>query len=174
MLKEELPLIECKVMSNFSNVRRNTVKWRENPVSNIMGNLWGCSEICVFCNEPCMNSNKSHWEDKFPHKCLQHRPNGIAGFRDINTRKLVVEFCNHLVATKETYTKRSQNKSGRYKDYKEHYPDWDIPPNFDVSKYWMWVMCKYRIQLAEMYDSKDPNIPSNWESISKNDALNSL
>ncbi|CAC5385551.1 unnamed protein product [Mytilus coruscus] len=150
MLKEELPAIELKVVRCFSNIDSDTVQWKKNPVPHIMDNLWGCSEKCMFCKKPCMNTNKDHLADKFSHKCLQHRPNGIGGFRNSLTQKMVVDFCNYLVSTDRTYDFKSKNIKEEYKKYKENFPDWDIPPNSDVSKYWMWVMCKYKDELTIM------------------------
>lgn len=57
---------------------------------------------------------------------------------------------------------------------KENYPDWEIPTNSDVSKYWIWVMCRYKDQLKEMYNADAPNIPENWWCIQKEEAIDSL
>ncbi|XP_063417022.1 interferon-induced very large GTPase 1-like [Mytilus trossulus] len=174
MLKEELPVIESKVMSRFSDVEENNVTLSSNPVPHIMDNLWGCSEICFLCKEPCMNTNKNHLEDRIPHKCLQHRPNGIGGVRLIASRELVIESCNYLVSTNRPYTINSTQKSGKLRDYKRNFPDWDIPPHSDVSLYWIWVITRYGEELKEMYDSEEPIIPKYWKSISKERALDSL
>ncbi|XP_063447943.1 interferon-induced very large GTPase 1-like [Mytilus trossulus] len=174
MLKGELPVIESKVMSRFSDVEENNVTLKSNPVPLIMDNLWGCSEICFLCKEPCMNTNKNHWEDRIPHECLQHRPNGIGGVRLKASRELVIESCNYLVSTNLPYTINSTQKSGNLRDYKRNFPDWDIPPNSDVSLYWIWVITRFREQLKEMYDSEEPIIPKYWKSISKKRALDSL
>ncbi|VDI57935.1 Hypothetical predicted protein [Mytilus galloprovincialis] len=174
MLKEELPEIEREVMSKFSDVEENNVILSSNPVPHIMDNLWGCSEICFLCKEPCMNTNRNHLEDRFPHKCLQHRPNGIGGVRIKASHRLVIDSCNYLVSTNLTYTINSTQKSGKFRDYKRNFPDWDIPPNSDVSMYWIWVITRYEEQLKEMYDSEEPRIPKYWKSISKKSALDSL
>ncbi|CAG2192339.1 unnamed protein product [Mytilus edulis] len=86
-----------------------------------------------------------------------HRPDGIGGYRWTKSNKMAVDFCNYSITTDYSYS--SEGKTGKYKNYKEHYPDWDIPPNSDVSKYWMWVMCTYKEQLKEMYSTDDPDIP---------------
>ncbi|CAG2243127.1 unnamed protein product [Mytilus edulis] len=78
------------------------------------------------------------------------------------------------IENERSYSCSGKTKQGKYKNYKDHFPDWDIPPNSDVSKYWMWVMCRYKDQLTQMYDTDDPDIPENWWVISKEDALNSL
>lgn len=172
LLKDELAAIERKVMTSFTNPDYNAVQWRTNPVPDVMDKLWGCSKNCMFCQEPCINTDKDHLEDKFLHKCLQHRPIGVGGFRWTATNKLCVDFCNHLVSTDTTYSHGT--KSGKYKNYRENYPNWDIPPNSDVSKYWMWVICKYTDELKEMYDIDYPDIPESWWLISREDAINSL
>ncbi|XP_063417018.1 interferon-induced very large GTPase 1-like [Mytilus trossulus] len=172
ILNEQLSVMEDMVLDTFSNVNSDNVQWKKNPISEIMESLWGCTANCMFCHEPCMNSDKNHLEDKFPHKCLQHRPEGIGGCSWNTTNKLAVEFCNYSITTDAIYIRG--NKEGPYKNYKEHYPDWDIPPNSDVSKYWMWVTCKFKDQLKEMYNTEAPDIPENWWLVQKEEAIQSL
>lgn len=61
-----------------------------------------------------------------------------------------------------------------YKDYKIHFPDWKIQPTYDTSKYWMWVLCKYKHELIDLYDAELPNIQSSWLNITKEKAIRSL
>ncbi|CAC5368371.1 unnamed protein product [Mytilus coruscus] len=171
LLTEQLSEIERKVLSSFSNVKPDTVQWKENPVPDLMDYLWGCSQNCMFCQEPCGNINKNHLKE-LSHMCLQHRPDGIGGFRWKNTNKMSVDFCNASIETDTVYYKGG--KTGKFKNYKENFPDWEIKPDPGVSEYWMWVMCKYKDQLKEMYSSDDPDIPEDWWLISREQAIDSL
>lgn len=172
MLKDELVEMENKVSKQFEITTSASVRWKKSPVSEIMNTLWGCTEICMFCKEPCMNTNKDHVKEGHLHRCLQHRPQGIGGFRWMGSKKLVVEFCNHLVSSDYIYI--MTGKTGPYKQFKTHFPDWDIAPNADTSKYWMWVTCKYQNELIKMHNTQLPDIPINWKSITKQIAIDSL
>lgn len=151
----------------------NNFKWKTNPVISIMDKLWGCAEVCMFCGEPCMNTDKNHINDGHPHKCLQHRPEGINGMRYTVSGKLVENFCNHSINTMNEYID-VRGKTGKYCEYKRNFPDWEIAPNSDVSKYWMWVFFKFQKHLKIMHNAELPMFPLNWSSISKSEAIDSL
>ncbi|CAG2197431.1 unnamed protein product [Mytilus edulis] len=61
---------------------------------------------------------------------------------------------NENITTEKTYKWHENDEKEEwkyYKDYKEsHFKDWDILPSSDVSKYWMWVVCKYQQEFSEM------------------------
>lgn len=171
LLTEQLSEIETKVLSSFANVNPDTVQWKKNPIPYLMDYFWGCSENCMFCQEPCANKNKNHLEER-PHMCFQHRPDGIGGFRWKETNKMAVDFCNFLINTNYIYYKGGTK--GEFKKYKENFPHWDIQPDSEFSKYWKWVMCRYKDQLKEMYSTDDPDIPEDWWLISRQEAIESL
>jgi hypothetical protein len=62
----------------------------------------------------------------------------------------------------------------KYKEYKAHYPDWDIQPTYDRSMYWKYVICKYQHQLKDLYHSELPHFPTTWKDITKEEAIDSL
>lgn len=125
-----------------------------------------------------MNTDKSHEIHAVLHHCIQHRPQGINGFCNVRDRSLAVDFCNVLIQGDVKYiTQDIEELIGiwrQYKDYQTHYPQWDIQPTFDTSKYWMYVMCTYQHKLKDYYRLKLPHIPSSWNDITLEDALNSL
>lgn len=177
MLIKQIKEIDEQLLSSFKDRRPENVSWNENLVPNIMKKLWGCSETCIFCNEPCIRTDKDHVDLLQDHECLQHRPQGIGGFNWVKSSKLCVEFCNHWVGTDQTYilNRGKENEERRkYREYKKHYPHWDIPHSHDKSQYWMWMMCKFKDQLAKMYSKEQPDIPENWPLITKAQALESL
>ncbi|XP_071124126.1 interferon-induced very large GTPase 1-like [Mytilus edulis] len=177
MLNKQLGDIKKEMSTIFENQTKGRVSWDENPVPKIMLKLWGCSETCMFCNEPCIQTNKDHIELGKDHECLQHRPQGIGGFHWNDTSKLCVEFCNHWVGTDQTYIWNRGieiEETRKYKEYKKHFPNWDIPHNLDKCEYWMWILCKYKDNLRKLYCTKSPDIPESWPLISKAKALESL
>ncbi|CAC5363000.1 unnamed protein product [Mytilus coruscus] len=168
--------MERDISELYDDTDENTVQWKKNPISEIMEKLWGCTAKCMFCAEPCRHTDKSHLEQDVPHQCIQHRPQGIGGFHWENTRYLVTEFCNFWVQTNQKYkwTEGEQKVSRYYKEYKTHFPGWDIVPSSDKSKYWMWVMNKYQNELKERYKVEKANLPESWKTITKEEAIESL
>jgi hypothetical protein len=173
VLVEEMRNMKHDIIKDFAETTKLTVKWKKDVVSIIMDKLWGCVEICMFCKEPCMNTDDKHDKYNINHHCIQHRPQGIGGFRRISDNSLVVDFCNSLIQSDGIYT-RDQLVFKNYKEYKTHYPDWDIQPTYDTSKYWMYVLCKYQHQLKDLYHAELPHLPTTWNDITKEEAIDSL
>lgn len=173
MLRDQLGEMENDVVKSFKAKAKNSFKWKPNPVISIMDKLWGCTEVCMFCREPCMNTDKNHINDGYLHKCLQHRPQGISGMRCSHDNKLVASFCNQSINTDSTYTNRN-GRTGLSYNYNIDYPDWDIAPNSNESKYWIWIFYRFRKQLQHMHNAELPIFPVHWSSISKSEALKSL
>ena len=139
----------------------------------IMDKIWGCEEKCMFCREPCQNTDKSHVSDDIDHQCIQHRSQGIGGFRYASNKSLDVDYCNSLIQSDISYS-MDHCAYRKYKEYKAHYPDWYIQPTYDTSKYWMYVLCKYQHQLKDMYHTALPHLPTTWNDITKEEAIASL
>ena len=144
--------------------------------SEIVKEIWGCEEMCPFCDEPCRYSTTDH---PVKHSCVCHRPRGISGCIDSKSSKLVVETCNEALLTNETFTFKTGTKMKRKKliDYKKYYVDWDITPGYgeNVSVYWRWFMATFKNELSRSYrGSKSPAIPLEWDSISIAQAIDSL
>ncbi|VDI62420.1 Hypothetical predicted protein [Mytilus galloprovincialis] len=174
-LTEEIVEMRRRLFSIYEHDTAVSVQWITNPVSEILDKLWGCLDLCVFCKEPCMITSKDHVMEGKLHECVQHRPLGIGGYKKSDSKKMVVDFCSHKVSGDQKY--RHSNGYWLYKEYKEHFPDWEIPPSSDTSKYWIWVMCKFQNELAEMYSMKIPDIediPEHWTSYTKQIAIDSL
>lgn len=173
MLKDEISAMEYDVIASFKEKAANTFKWKTNPVISIMDKLWGCTAVCMFCGEPCMNTDKNHTNDGHSHKCLQHRPVGIHGLRWEDNNKLCENFCNHLLNTDILYA-NIMGKTGKYREYKTNFPDWEIAPNSDASKYWKWIFVKFQKQLQKMHNTELPTFPAIWNTILKSEAIASL
>jgi hypothetical protein len=172
----------------YRNATEETVRWNGcNPIETIFKDIWGCSEQCIFCGEPCING-KNH-DDMF-HICLQHRPLGVAGCFYEDTGNIFLTSC-HVNVTRVADVaccmidyrcnpqERSECKGKRhkFKDYKSLVSKWDIEPvrvMEDCSLFWMWFMGKYKQQLAEYYGINTENIPSMWNEIQDKRAIDSL
>lgn len=177
VIRNDLNEMENDILKVYDDTNKNTVQWKTNPNSKIMEKLWGCTNVCMFCAEPCRHTDKSHVEQDVQHQCIQHRPQGISGWHFSDTKNLVTEFCNCLIQTTDMqyrWGEEEPKESRYYKDYKSHFPEWDIVPSSDKSKYWMWVMCKYQDELKEIHDVEKPNLPETWKIITKEEAIESL
>ncbi|XP_063446798.1 interferon-induced very large GTPase 1-like [Mytilus trossulus] len=174
IIARDLNDVRQETFEHFNNVTNNTIQWKETPVTKIMNKLWGCTSKCMFCAEPCRNTDKDHVQQGFKHKCIQHRPQGIGGFRNLNNQTLVVEFCNFLVSSKDSFKFDDKEHLKPYKQYKRYFPDWDISPTSDTSKYWMWVMFRFQHELMLHHVAKLPDMPKSWRRITKEEAINSL
>jgi hypothetical protein len=179
VLVEEMGNMKHDIIKDFAETTKLTVKWKKDVVSIIMDKIWGCVETCMFCKEPCMNTDDKHDKYNINHHCIQHRPQGIGGFRRISDNSLVVDFCNSLIQSDTVYILNDPDDFFKilqrlYKEYKTHHPNWDIQPTYDTSKYWMYVLCKYQHQLKDLYNSALPHLPTTWNNITKEEAIDSL
>nr|XP_054761083.1 interferon-induced very large GTPase 1-like [Lytechinus pictus] len=193
---------ESKLVDDFANETASTVTWDgKPPPQQILDKIWGCTEQCPFCGEPCADTTPDHYSlYKRCHTCVQHRPNGIAGRcwigdagRDDENLKLIHDSCNYSVQQKvydfecgacmfkcresgKCSTTGTNSVSHVYTEYKTYLQHWDIAPDptNNVSKYWMWFMATYQHQLKDMYNARLPDIPVSWSAITKEEALTDL
>ena len=169
--------IEEALQKEFRNVSLKDVKIDWSVYDDLVKKMWGCHARCPFCKEPCYHSDEGHEKDEpqVPHKCMQHRPQGVGHYRWRGSGVLTIETCNYYVASDCEYT--SPTGSGQYKQYHQNYPDWDIKPDSNLkesSSYWMWFMAKYVKELADEYEAKAPEIPNSWRQITVDQAKTSL
>ena len=167
------------------NLREQTsVKWPEgfNPATIIFEEVWGCTATCPFCQEPC-TYNKSHAD--ITHSCMQHRPNGVSGWRIRGTDVIVLEGCNFFVGSDRQFLcswrchgdNADTDDLHYYRDHKQYFSDWDIQPTSQVddsSKFWCWFMAKYEGKLLDHYKIKAKKLPSHWKDITLEQAKQSL
>ena len=189
-IKEKLYVVEDELTQVFENTEASTAVWQEkSPYAAIFEALWGCVAKCPFCNEPCIKSDPNHAQDKEDvHRCIQHRPSGIAGVHLVNTKTLQMDSCSYLFYKDAPFlcghwcqcTKLEENKSCTYshnmRKYKTYQPTWEILSNSDSpsSKYWAWCMVQFSEPLADKYGFKAPDFPESWRNLKKEDALDSL
>ena len=191
-LSQNILELREEICNQFETEDATSVIWKgENPFQKVCIDLWGCTELCPFCKEPCQHSEKNHTTE---HKCLQHRPKGIEGTRDIETMVLEMTTCAKNITLKtrancaaHSYKCReSGNCTGAstdseevfhdYKDYKIYLPDWDIAPDAadEASAYWKWAVCTFEREILDAYPGRKLEIPRSWKYTTLKDALDSL
>ena len=106
---------------------------------------------------------------------MQHRPQGLAGFRHEGSDKLVITDCSTNVHSRASF--RHGNNKIPYAKYKDIYPDWVIQKelNIKISRYqnlktyWKWVFAKHNEQFASTYGARKAEIPEEWTKYRKED-----
>nr|ANH79230.1 VLIG1 [Macrobrachium rosenbergii] len=187
-------------LKTFTKYFSDIVRQRQNVIKNTFGNhepddhkntlednvykliaaeCKGCTEKCPFCSAPCSLNTPGHTEGEgaVNHVAVEHYPEACGRYRWKNSQKLVTESCTMLVAGDASFCCGATNGVYHpYKNYKEIYPHWEIhgDPSVEATPYWKWFLVKYESQLAQAFEAERPDIPSSWERISKDDALNSL
>ncbi|XP_053174978.1 interferon-induced very large GTPase 1-like isoform X1 [Scomber japonicus] len=143
------------------------------PQDELFKRVFGCGKQCPFCKVPCEAGGKGH--DK--HHAALHRPQGLGGCRNSNTKKLLPELCTTNVQSERTF-RNSDTKwePHPYKEYHTYYPDWNIPPDpsIEASDYWKYVLVRYNDRFAEEYKAEPADVPEAWRRITKEQALKGL
>ncbi|PAA53327.1 hypothetical protein BOX15_Mlig002402g2 [Macrostomum lignano] len=161
----------------------------------VLKSFWGCTAQCPFCSEPCSKDDANHYEnEKTPHTCIQHRPQGARGRHEKDSKQLVFRNCEwqvscggwgfccitcrkHSVKTSSCAPEGEEaEKYHPFKNYKDFFPNWDIKPdpsNFG-NKFWMWFCATFVKELGEYYKKPVDNLPVAWKSVSEKEALESL
>ncbi|XP_045168672.2 interferon-induced very large GTPase 1-like isoform X2 [Mercenaria mercenaria] len=188
VLIEQMNASEANLNKEFEEQTHATVKWSgENPYESLIQKAWGCSEQCAFCGEPCAKDTNHEGSN---HYSLQHRLSCCKGVRDTKTRKASITSCNYDVQSEEVHhcnvfnflcnaskAKECEIVWHKYRDYRTYLPNWDIEPNSnmqDCGKFWLWFVATYKHKLAAHYRYVVSNVPSAWDAITKDEALNNL
>ncbi|KAJ8037414.1 Interferon-induced very large GTPase 1 [Holothuria leucospilota] len=130
----------------------------------------GCTTQCPFCGAACEDTLGAH---EF-HKTALHYPGGVKGWRDTVTDELFVKICTSAIASNATYRTPEMNFRP-YKDYKVDYPDWDILAKDDQPmEFWKYVFAKFNKNFAKHYKCAKGNVPTEWMSYTKEQAIKSV
>uniref|UniRef100_A0A3B5QA47 VLIG-type G domain-containing protein n=1 Tax=Xiphophorus maculatus TaxID=8083 RepID=A0A3B5QA47_XIPMA len=143
------------------------------PENELFTRVIGCGKLCPFCKISCDAGGEDHTQ----HFANLHRPNGLGRYRFVSTGKLVTDICSSLVISDSRF--RCSDTKGEYhpyKEYREIYPDWNIPPDvsLEASDYWKYVMATYNEKFAKAYHAEPADIPDAWKEITKEQAVESL
>ncbi|KFQ34047.1 Interferon-induced very large GTPase 1, partial [Mesitornis unicolor] len=136
----------------------------------------GCWHQCPFCGAVCTNTMPNHDGD---HQLIFHRPQVLTGYRWHRTDNLVIDICSSSVAS-DCMFRIGEDTWIPYKKYRDAgppYSTWNIPPDPSMQAYWKWFVCHFRTQLEKRYNGKfhgKGEIPSSWQKIKKQDALDEL
>ena len=127
----------------------------------------GCTDQCPFCKAQCEYANKEHLPD-IKHYTA-HRPQCFGNFRWAEDSTMMLLACPHLVVGHLVHFRNEKTDQEwiQYRDYKEYYPDWNIPEvlKFKVSIYWKWFIAKYHDRLMKRFKFKETKIPQEWKTI---------
>ena len=194
-LESGLQNLEKDIKAEFHRTTAETVTWLHgtDPFSKVCGRLWGCTEHCPFCGEPCQDSDPYH---KSSHRCVQHRPTCVQGTRHLRTKFLRIETCSLEVASERTFRcdvinfqcqniefckfNKSDGKEDLerhpYREYKKFAPKWDIAPDpaCEASKYWQWIVVRFEKDMLKNNPGTQINIPDSWKLVTKQEATDSL
>ncbi|CAC5424381.1 unnamed protein product [Mytilus coruscus] len=179
ILNSNLEGIKNETIEHFKNTTVNNVKWREDPYNKIIECLWGCTECCPFCHEPCQYSDKEHVIQGNIHKCIQHRPLGLYGFMNEENNMIMLNSCNRLVRSPDEHLRHKHEyiseKCRTY--YQSLFNGWEIRPFVDGNEcqYWKYIMCRWKDQLQQFYGANTNDIDDEeWKSITVEDVVRSL
>uniref|UniRef100_A0A3B4UN20 VLIG-type G domain-containing protein n=1 Tax=Seriola dumerili TaxID=41447 RepID=A0A3B4UN20_SERDU len=159
--------------SNSDDITETLKKLPVKPQDELFKRVFGCGHQCPFCQVPCEAGGKEHRK----HHAAIHWPQGLARYRNINTKKIVTTLCTTEVNSNSEFSNADTKwKSHPYKDYTTYYPDWHIPPDntIEASDYWKYVLVQYNKRFAQEFKAKPADVPEAWRKITKEHALNGL
>ncbi|XP_067451144.1 interferon-induced very large GTPase 1-like isoform X2 [Thunnus thynnus] len=168
-LKEQLQ----EEFSKSENVTETLNKLPIKPQEELFKRVFGCGKQCPFCEVPCEAGGKDHKQ----HHAAVHRSQGLGGYRNVDTQKLVATLCTTAVQSERRFRNTGTKwEPHPYKDYTKYYPDWHIPPDpsIEASDYWKFVLVKYNDRFAQEYEAKPADVPEAWRRITKEQALKGL
>ena len=146
----------------------------------LVDRVWGCTEMCPTCNEPCQHATEDHLALEQHHMCVGHRPQALKGiFCDSHDKypPLNIETCSETKHKSKLIHKLlgASSSSSPIKKYTKLYPDWEVPTKSDASLYWQWTFYRFRQDIATYYSGTVPKyIPLSWHNISRDTAMRSL
>ncbi|KAL7379481.1 hypothetical protein ABVT39_027975 [Epinephelus coioides] len=180
-LKEETEKGLVSVIKEVSSLSLDKMEeFRLKPDQILIDQLCNCCWVtCPFCTAVCTNTLGNHSPDD--HSVPFHRSPAVNGMHVRNSVEMVVEFCTTNVASDLSfYPDQVSEELIPYKKYRTagpYYANWRITPDESKLKYWTWFVCKFQNQLEDYYKLKFQGIgeiPSEWRTHSKEDAIKSL
>ena len=152
---------------------------KEKVISDVNHHLFQCVKTCPFCHCPY---NEKHPGDVTPdnqHKSRCHRPQGIAGYKDVNTNKFTKGFCNDLVTSTGIFKNIDTNfEFVLYRCYRTvhyYYNSWEIKGiASDDSLYWKYMTYQVTKNLSQLFPGTEMADVSSWGGISKSEATETI
>ncbi|KAI6650699.1 Interferon-induced very large GTPase 1-like [Oopsacas minuta] len=140
---------------------------------NILISLIECKSLCPFCREPCQLSAGEH-----EHYCgTFHRPQGLSGWRYLQSRKIVVEECTTSIRCDMRF--RYKEEFYNYSDYRtvnEYFNSWRILGDDSIdSKYWQWVLYTFQKEFVAYYEIlENEKIDIAWSNLTEEEIINDI
>lgn len=186
-VRKELDNCEDEIRKLFdgTTIRTDIGHGQDSPFHKAFDEVWGCNEQCPFCGEFCRLGEKHEGTD---HICLQHRPDGLNGTYWEPTNNLSTYSCSFSVQSshrfgcgfcrrQELCTTEDCKEYHDFKEYKKYFKEWDIYPSADKtekSEFWAFMMHKHAKELSEHFGKGFPDMPPSWETITPEQAKESL
>uniref|UniRef100_A0A8D2NS41 Interferon-induced very large GTPase 1 n=1 Tax=Zosterops lateralis melanops TaxID=1220523 RepID=A0A8D2NS41_ZOSLA len=173
-MEDNLDDLRDRLQKEFAAANMNSFSTQ--PHTILAEHFSGCWEQCPFCGAVCTNTMQGHDGD---HQLVFHRPQGVKGWRWIETDHLVIDICSSDVASDCTF-RIGDNKSIPYKRYRDAgppYSTWNILPDPSMQAYWKWFVSHFQTHLEALYNRKfqgKGEIPEAWRRITKEEALSEL
>ncbi|XP_055521044.1 interferon-induced very large GTPase 1-like [Leucoraja erinacea] len=134
------------------------------PRDELFKGLFNCTKKCPLCGVFCDSETPVHSQ----HSCKQHRPEGLNGYRFIESKHLVTDVCTASVAGNGRFKNNDTNWELKpYKDYQtvnDYYKSWIIQREISAqaASYWKKVFYTFNEQFAEKYKAKPAEIDEAW------------
>ncbi|XP_033181980.1 interferon-induced very large GTPase 1-like [Anabas testudineus] len=180
LLKKEVEKGLVSIVTETSSFSLEKMKeFRLQPDRILIYQLCRCCWVqCPFCRAVCTNTLENHDGD---HSVPFHRATAVNGWHYEDTKELILDFCTTQVSSDRRFRPHHDStQTLPFKLYRRagsEFANWRITP--DVSKliYWKWFVCRFQRHLEEHFKLKfqgDGEIPIEWETYCKVDAINSL
>ncbi|MGH0185244.1 UNVERIFIED_CONTAM: hypothetical protein FKN15_023990 [Acipenser sinensis] len=159
--------------SQSCDVKNKLMKLPFKPQDELFKRVFGCGKQCPFCKVPCEAGGKDHKE----HHASVHRPQGLGMCSYEASEKLVETICTTDVHSEKKFQNSDTKEAWHpYKDYRKIYPNWLIAPDasIEASDYWKYILTTFNEQFAKEFNAKPADIPKQWKSITKDQALKSI
>uniref|UniRef100_A0A8C1QW22 Interferon-induced very large GTPase 1-like n=1 Tax=Cyprinus carpio TaxID=7962 RepID=A0A8C1QW22_CYPCA len=137
-----------------------------------------CWVQCPFCKAICTNTIENHGGD---HSVPFHRVTGLRGWFHCNSTNFSTQICTSAVVSSiQSFCPNLPDKPVLWREYRSAggvYADWSITPDLSELPYWKWFVCRFQKDLEKYYNNTfegKGEIPDDWRTYSKQDALDSL
>lgn len=167
-LKAEL--MRERFIAIFDNLEHPDVKSMIEEIAyRLQKNIAGCCEQCPFCKEQCSHILINHDRNHF---CSLHRPQCLGKYKNVDTNEMVLDICTDKVGGERKFRcSETKYESHPFKMYQEIFPNWSIRnESHQIAPYWKWFTNHHCDQITELFKFKPVPIPTDWTSVTKEDA----
>lgn len=167
--------IEIPKAGNLDATKRWLLSLPEDMFATLSNIVNGCVEQCPYCGNVCEFPIIEH---KF-HTTINHIPIGISGGVDEETSQLIILTCSPLVSKTKVFspdTDAELNKlCSRLNTWKVCYPDFKLSDgDGEPSAFWKYIISRFNQEFANYYECLKGPVPSEWDLLSKEDAIKSV